>query len=86
MSTKLTLTLDKRVIEQAKKYAKDQGRSLSNLIEEYLRKIITEDPLAKEEALPPIVKSLKGAVKITDQDFDYKKILEEELIKKYTQD
>ena len=40
MSTKLTLTIDKSVIKQAKKYAKSQGRSLSNLIEEYLIAII----------------------------------------------
>ena len=39
MSTKLTLTIDKSVIKKAKEYAKSQGRSLSNLIEDYLKTV-----------------------------------------------
>ena len=36
MDTKLTLSLDKSVIEQAKDYAKSNKVSLSRLIESYL--------------------------------------------------
>ncbi|MEM6806223.1 MAG: DUF6364 family protein [Bacteroidota bacterium] len=36
MNTKLTLSLNKEVIEQAKKYAKTHNVSLSSLIENYL--------------------------------------------------
>lgn len=31
MSTKLTLTIEKEVIEKAKKYAKEKNRSLSDI-------------------------------------------------------
>ncbi|TDB64123.1 DUF6364 family protein [Arundinibacter roseus] len=83
MSTKLTLTLEKEVIEKAKEYAHEQKRSLSNLIEEYLRSI-TEGKEAKDIELTPLVKSLKGSVKIPESgSFDEKQILEDELIKKY---
>ena len=39
MNTKLTLTIDQSVIEKAKKYAKEKERSLSDLIENYLKLI-----------------------------------------------
>ncbi|ARN78693.1 hypothetical protein BST97_12215 [Nonlabens spongiae] len=39
MKTKLTLTVEKDVIEQAKEYAKNTGVSLSELIQEYLTRI-----------------------------------------------
>ena len=35
MNTKLTLTLEKEVIEKAKKYASENGRSLSEMVENY---------------------------------------------------
>ena len=37
MNTKLTLTIEQTVIEKAKKYAKGKERSLSSLIENYLK-------------------------------------------------
>lgn len=83
MSTKLTLTIDKKIIEEAKQYAKSQGRSLSKLIEEYLKSVSSADTDKKELELSPITKSLFGAVKFKGEDFDYKKILEDEILKKH---
>ncbi len=83
MSTKLTLTIDKAVIEDAKQYAKSQGRSLSKLIEEYLKSISSKDLQSKELELSPITKSLFGAVKLNKEDLDYKKMLEDEILKKH---
>ena len=40
MATNLTITVNKTIIEDAKRYAKSQGRSLSNLIEEYLKSVV----------------------------------------------
>ena len=37
MNTKLTLTIDDSIIERAKAYAKDKGRSLSDLIVKSLK-------------------------------------------------
>ncbi len=81
MQTKLTLTLEQSVIEQAKIYAKDKGRSLSELIENYL-KVVLQDNEAKVN-LSPSIKKLKGSVKLPE-DFDYKKELTESLSAKYS--
>ena len=43
MDTKLTLKLDKFVIEQAKEYASSHKRSLSRIIESYLKSLINRD-------------------------------------------
>ena len=42
MNAKLTLTIEQSVIEKAKKYAKEKERSLSDLIENYLKAITNE--------------------------------------------
>lgn len=47
MTTKLTLTVEKSIIERAKLYAKSTGRSLSELIENYLE-TITKDSKEKK--------------------------------------
>ncbi|WKN42377.1 DUF6364 family protein [Tunicatimonas pelagia] len=44
MNTKLTLTIEKEIIEIAKKYAKEKGQSLSEMVENYL-KFVTADRL-----------------------------------------
>lgn len=82
MSTKLTITIDKTVIKKAKKYAKVQGRSLSNLIEEYLKSISSADQKLDDSQLSPITKSLYGAVKMKDSNLNYKKILAGGIFKK----
>jgi hypothetical protein len=80
MITKLTLTLNQQVIESAKAYAKRNGKSLSSIVESYLRSLEqTED---KKQALSPEVKRLLGSVKLP-KNFDYKKELQEAIIKKH---
>ena len=80
MNTKLTLTIDDTVIAKAKRYAKEQGSSLSFVIENYLKAITTK--VEDDDELAPIVKSLKGSFK-APKDFDYKKELVDALSKKY---
>jgi len=76
------LTLEKEVIVMAKDFAKDQGQSLSELVENYF-KLLTKNKVPQNTLeLSPKVKSLKGILKV-DKDFDYKKILEEEILKKH---
>lgn len=86
MNTKLTLTVDKEVIEQAKRYARQEGRSLSNLIESYLRSLVTES--SHRFTLSPIASALKGSCKIEEAsfDYDYDAILETELTENYLRD
>jgi len=81
MTTKLTLTIEKDVISLAKKYAADNNRSLSDLVENYLKSLqITEHE--KPLKLSRKVRKLKGIISVAD-DFDYKKVLAKELSKKY---
>ena len=81
MNTKLTLTIDKSIIQKAKKYAKEKERSLSDLIENYL-KALTDNGMKDEFEITPLVKSLKGSFKAPD-DFDYKEELTTALSEKY---
>lgn len=82
MNTKLTLTIEKEVIEIAKAYAKEKGQSLSELVENYFKLVTVDRREIKEEELSPKVRKLRGIIK-TEKDFDYKKTLTEELSKKY---
>ena len=81
MNTKLTLTIEQTLIDKAKKYAKGKGRSLSDIIENYLKVIIKEDN-SKVIDSTPIASSLRGAFK-APKDFDYKAELSKGLTKKY---
>ncbi|MFC2087072.1 DUF6364 family protein [Bacteroidota bacterium] len=81
MNTKLTLTIEQSIIKRAKKYAKQKGRSLSDIIENYL-KVITNDEKETNNDIAPLTKSLRGTFK-APKDFDYKKELSRELSKKY---
>ena len=81
MNTKLTLTIEQSIIERAKKYAKNKGRSLSNIIENYLKAITKEDNKTAIE-ITPLVKSLRGSFK-APKGFDYKEELSKGLTDKY---
>ena len=80
MDTKLTLKLDKRVIEEAKLYARESNTSLSKLIENYLSAITSER--SKRRKVNPIVKSLTGIIRLDDKK-DYRKAYTDYLVKKY---
>ena len=80
MNTKLTLTIEQSIIERAKLYAKDKGRSLSDIIENYLKAITTEHRIVEE--ISPLVNSLRGSFK-SPKSFDYKKELSKGLSEKY---
>ena len=81
MNTKLTLTIEHTLIDKAKKYAKDKGRSLSDIIENYLKVMIKDDNIKVIDSTP-IASSLRGAFK-APKDFDYKKELSKGLSEKY---
>jgi len=83
MNTKLTLSIEAQVIESAKEYAKKQGRSLSNIVEEYLKSISNTKRKTNKMEFHPLVEELCGSVKIPN-DKTYDEILGEALIEKYT--
>jgi len=82
MNTKLTLTIEREIIERAKNYAKGKNRSLSDIIENYLKILTKEERNNKIKKLNPAVESLKGSFKMP-KDMDYKKELKNRLEKKY---
>jgi hypothetical protein len=84
MDTKLTLKLDKLVIDKAKEYAASHKRSLSRMIESYLKSLINQGaPDDKDEIqISPFVKSLSTGVNIPS-DYDYKKEYTVYLSEKY---
>ena len=80
MNTKLTLTIEEKVIASAKQYAQSKGKSLSHIVENYLMSISSNEK--KSEDLSPKVAKLMGVIQLPD-DFNYKKELGTILSKKY---
>ena len=82
MDTKLTLKLDQAAINSAKKYAQNNNRSLSKLVEDYFKNLSLEN--IWEEEYPPLIKKLSGIIseedlrKLSKHDDKVKYILKEE--------
>lgn len=84
MDTKLTLKLDKAVIEKAKDYALTHKRSLSRIIESYLQSLLfqSDSDDRAEIKISPFVKSISSGINIP-ADLDYKKEYSDFLAEKY---
>ena len=82
MNTKLTLSIESQVIEKAKQYAKQQGRSLSNIVEEYLKSISNKPKKNTAKELHPLVEELSGSVKFSKSK-SYKEVIGKAKIEKY---
>ncbi|MBP6090606.1 MAG: hypothetical protein KA521_05080 [Crocinitomicaceae bacterium] len=80
MNTKLTLNLNKSVIEQAKSYAKSNHVSLSKLIENYLGSLNRNSD--SSDKISPLVASLTGV--IPNDSLNEKKGYTDYLIEKYS--
>jgi len=78
MQTKLTLRLDAQLIERAKNHAKNRGKSVSQMVADYFALLGQEE---QNETLPPLTRSLYGALRGTDIDEeDYHRYLEEKYL------
>ena len=80
MDKKLTLSLNEKIIETAKHYAKSNNISLSKLIESYLGTLTKKE--RTENEITPLVKSLSGVISI-DDDLDIKDEYTQYLMEKY---
>jgi antitoxin component of RelBE/YafQ-DinJ toxin-antitoxin module len=80
METKLTLRLDKKIIDRAKDYAQNHNISLSKMVESFLDSLTKQK--SKDIEITPLVESLSGVVKLP-KDFDYKKEYANYLTEKY---
>ena len=83
MDTKLTLKLDKKIIESAKEYAAEQKVSVSSIVESYFKTLIAKEKKKESVQISDFVKSLSLENGGIPADFDYKKDRQEYLIKKY---
>jgi hypothetical protein len=81
MATKLTLTLDNKIIEKAKVYAEKNKISLSKLVEFYF-KSLSSTSKSKIENVPPITKELSGIARIKTEKSD-KALLKEALNRRF---
>jgi hypothetical protein len=85
MDVKLTLKLDKFVIDRAKEYATAHKRSLSRIIESYLQSLAIQNDSKNSNQdiqISPFVKSMSSGVHIS-ADLDYKKEYSDYLTEKY---
>ncbi len=74
MDTKLTLSLDKEIIERAKNYARNHNVSLSSLVENFFLKLVSDysDSAERSPKTPrkgSIVQELSGIIKLEDTDY-----------------
>ena len=71
MNTKLTLRLDEALIRKAKRYSIRSGKSISQIVADYLRLIDAGAGNDESDGLTPRVRSLVGALaghKVTKED------------------
>lgn len=78
MQTKLTLRVDDSLIQQAKDYAKQNDKSLSQIVTDYFRALTeSKNPVVNA----PITQSLIGVLDVPDVDeLDYKRHLEDKYL------
>ncbi|MDR3221539.1 MAG: DUF6364 family protein [Candidatus Accumulibacter sp.] len=78
MNTKLTLRLEDSLIEKAKRYARQSGKSVSRLVEDYFA-LLPAIPAREQKPAPsPRLQALRGVLKGVGADKqDYYRHLEE---------
>ena len=81
--SKLTLSINQMVIDEAKEYAKSSGKSLSSIVEEYLKSLTKTEKSNKKKTSMELVRELKGSVKLPKDFTSYKEILQDALVEKY---
>ena len=82
MNTKLTLQLDKDVIDKAKSYAKLNNQSLSALVQNYFS-FVSEKKENDAIQISQNVKDLSGIIKL-DENIDTKKEYKKHIMEKYS--
>lgn len=80
MHTKLTLRIDEELIERAKSHARRSGKSVSQLVSNYLE-MLPRPERSRPRTLTPIVESLRGVLAGSGLDEeDYRRHLEEKFL------
>lgn len=80
MDTKLTLRLDKDVIDGVKEYAGKKNISLSKMVEKYFKSLIEKK--SSKKSYSPLVNELSGVINL-DENFDFEEEYTHYLVEKY---
>ena len=78
---KLTLNLDRVVIERAKQLAKQRGLSVSTMFSQFIESE-SEKSEAPRKQLPPLTREALGLVNLPS-DKSYRELIEESLAERY---
>lgn len=71
MSSKLTLRVDEELVRKAKLYSRAHGKSVSRLVSDYFA-LLDEETDTEQQALPPLTRSLHGALRgaqVSEDDY-----------------
>ena len=86
MKKRITLTIDEKCIEHGRAFAKKEGKSVSQLVEDYFAAYTKPiEPLRKED-MSPIVRELTGSLKGALEDDgikNYREVYRDYLKDKY---
>lgn len=82
MNTKLTLKLNKRAIDRAKKYAQKNKQSLSIMVEKYFNLISDKESITEIE-ISPNVRELSGIIKLS-KNINLKEVYRNHIEAKYS--
>lgn len=69
MTTNLTIELDRNLLEKIDRYARKKGKTVAELVEIQLKKILQTQVDEKDK---PVSSKLRGVVRLPE-NFDYKK-------------
>lgn len=83
MKEKLTLSIERETKRRAKQYARAKGKSISEMVEEFLNQLASEEQWQPPEG--SVVEKLSGSLPINDER-PYKEIITETLSEKYNID
>jgi len=83
MNTKLTLNIERDLIQIAKKYAQKSNQSLSSLVQNYLKHLIYGDKSEVLTGITHTVRNLSGIINLAD-DYNYKKEYQKHIVDKYS--
>ncbi len=79
MQTKLTLRLEEDLINQAKKYAAIEGKSVSKIVADYFSLLVQNNQITDSD-LPPVTRSLIGILSSSINEEDYRQYLEKKYL------
>jgi hypothetical protein len=85
MKEKLTLSIDKEVKKRAKRLARVSGRSISEMVEDFLDAAASKDENKFQPEPGSITESLAGSLELPEkyENMEYKEIIQQVLVEKY---